>query len=787
MYFLSFALGVLGVQQLAMLPDTAVAGTVAGLLMVAAFVPVGVRRFRTLIRACAALAAGSAWAILCGNAHLQARLPVALEGQDITLVGVVASLPQTVERGVRFEFDVEHGPVGVPGRLSLAWYQGRYREHEVEEWYPSVDLHAGSRWQLVVRLKRPHGHRNPHGQDFEAWLFERGLGATGHVRATVEHRAKLIQLDASVLQPGALLARARERIRARFDRALPDAPHLGLLKALAIGDQAALGAAQWEIFSRTGTTHLVSISGLHVTMIAALFGGLCAALWRRVPALALRWPAQQAGRCSGVLGAALYCGLAGFGVPAQRTLIMLASVMLARVCGHRAGAVDSLCLALFVVLLWDPMAVVSAGFWLSFGAVAVLFFVSEGRLGTHSAWRDWLRAQWAVTLAGVPVLLALFQQLSLVSPLANLLAIPLVSLLLTPVVLLAAVLPLDALVWSAHAIAAVFIGLMSQLSALSWASWQLPAPGTPQVLLALCACLLGLAPAGWPGRWLAPALFLPLLCFEPARPAQGGFELTVLDVGQGLSVHVRTAQHDLLYDTGPRFSADTDAGQRLVRPYLRAVGASTLDALVVTHADSDHSGGAHSVLTGVSVKRLLVSLPPTHELRLARPDAQDCLAGTEWHWEGVRFRLLHPSPEALGRGNNGSCVLRIDSPYGSALLTGDIEASAEHQLIVSGQALGADVLVVPHHGSRSSSTPEFLAAVLPDIAVFASGYRNRFHHPHPQIAQRYAALGARMLRTDLHGAVRIAFTPEGRRTQGEREQGLRYWHNRVDPPSEPNP
>jgi len=468
-----------------------------------------IRRFAApalLIVAAASL--GFAWAAALAQLRLADELPAALEGRDMELTGVVAGLPQALERGVRFEFDVEQAVAGVPPRISLAWYRGR--DDADDEASPVVPVRAGERWRFTVRLKRAHGNLNPHGFDYEAWLFERGIRATGYVRP-----ASAARIEAQVWRPGYAVEMLRETIRDRFRAVLPDAPYAGILIALAVGDQHAIDPGLWQTFARTGITHLMSISGLHVTMLAGLAYALVNWLWRRSANLPLRLPAQHAAAMGGFLAAFLYCLLAGFAVPAQRTLYMLAVVVAARLSAREISGSRVLSLALLLVLLLDPWAVLAAGFWLSFGAVALLFHIGSGRLGPVHWLLEWGRAQWAVTLGMLPALLALFQQFSLVSPLANALAIPLVSLVVTPLALLGSLPLLDPLLFLAHAVTAWMMIFIDWLAALPLAIWQQAAPPVWAVLLALAGGLWLLLPRGFPSRWLGVLAFLPLLTVLP--------------------------------------------------------------------------------------------------------------------------------------------------------------------------------------------------------------------------------------------------------------------------------
>ncbi|MDO8788770.1 MAG: DNA internalization-related competence protein ComEC/Rec2 [Sulfuritalea sp.] len=789
LFVLAFACGVWLLQQQAELPAAPwlvglTSGALLGLALqsglqelckaVSPGTALVVRRFvvvATLVAAGAAL--GFVWAASFAHLRLADELPAAMEGTDIELSGVVAGLPQALERGVRFEFDVEQAVPGVPPHISLAWY--RTPDTADDDVSPLIPVRAGERWRFMVRLKHPHGNFNPHGFDYEAWLFERNIRATGYVRPRSAER-----IDARVWRPAYMVEMLRENIRDRFRAALPDAPYAGILVALAVGDQQAIDAELWQTFSRTGITHLMSISGLHITMFAGLAYALINWLWRRSARLPLRLPAQHAAAAGGFLAAFCYCLLAGFAVPAQRTLYMLGVVAGARLTGREMAASRVLLLALLLVLLLDPWAVLAAGFWLSFGAVALLFHIGSGRLGPAHWMVEWGRAQWAVTLGMLPALLALFQQFSVVSPLANAVAIPVVSFVITPLVLIGALPLLDPLLSLAHLITTWLMAFIDWLAALPLAMWQQAAPPAWSVLLALAGGVWLLLPRGFPARWLGLLAFLPLLTVVPPRPGQGAAEVTVLDVGQGLAIHVQTATHDLLFDAGPAFSADADSGNRIIAPYLRALGVRRLDVLVISHADKDHEGGAASVLAALPVKIVRASLPFEHALSAQPVPQEPCHDGDGWSWDGVRFDMLHPGSESLSsKANDVSCVLRVTAGGKSMLLTSDIEAVSENALLRKHPAdLAAEVMTVPHHGSRTSSTPEFIAAVAARDVIFPVGYRNHYGHPKEDVVARYVQSGTSLHRTDFGGAVWIGLGSAGVTFRHEREERRRYWHAR---------
>lgn len=778
---IAFAAGVWLLQQQPVLPSL----DGAGVLVAAALLAVLLRgggRLRTLLRCCVwgmvAFAGGFLWAAWCAQLRMADALPAAWEGRDIVVGGVVASLPQVYDRSVRFEFDVERvdtAGAAVPRRIVLSWWGAGGRDGA-----PAVlpEVHAGERWRFTVRLKRPHGLSNPHGFDYEAWLLERGIRATGHVRPKGERRLVEPQAKGFAYR----VERARERLRGRIQAALGDAPAAGVIVALVMGDQRAIPPEQWRVFTRTGVNHLMSISGLHVTMLSGLAFALVNFLWRRSERLTLALPAVKAAALAGLLAAVAYALLAGFAVPAQRTVFMLAVVAVALWTGRAAAAGEVLALALLVVLAIDPWAVLAAGFWLSFGAVAIIMMVSANRLRPAHWLENWMRVQWAVTLALVPLLLAMFQQLSLISPLANALAIPLVSLVVVPLALAGSVLSSEAVLQFAQWLMALCVDGLEWLGGLPAAAWEQHAPPAWTVIVALAGAVWLLMPRGFPARWLGGIAFLPLFLVLPAPPPEGGLRLTVLDVGQGLSVVAQTSRHALLFDTGPAFGPGADSGSRVIVPFLRASGIRRLDAMVISHDDIDHTGGALSVLQALPVHALLTSLPDLDPLLLLGPEERRCMAGQRWEWDGVHFEMLYPDAAARGmtglKDNERSCVLKISTQGGSALIPADIERRGEQTLLAAAPGqLKADVLVAPHQGSRTSSSPAFVRAVAPRLVVFPVGYRNAFRHPHPEVVARYAELGSVLLRTDDDGAIGVELQP-GRPplVSRHRDHHLRYWH-----------
>ncbi|NMG17492.1 DNA internalization-related competence protein ComEC/Rec2 [Aromatoleum bremense] len=781
---IAFALGVWLCQGLPELPGTA---WLLALLVASGAVAAALWRAdaRTQLAGMCllALAAGFVWSAARAQWRLTDELPMTWEGRDVVVTGIIDELPRTVGRGVRFVLRVESASAPVPQRMLLSWYRPRAHagagadaDEDAGDEGQVPSLRPGERWKLTLRLKRPHGLANPGGFDYEAWLLERGLRATGHVRAKGEN----ILLDPLVADPMILVHRLRDSVRARFLATLPAAEYAGVLVALAVGDQNAITQAQWTVFRKTAVAHLVSISGLHVSMIALVVGGVAGWGWRRIPPLTLRFPARKAAALAGLAAATAYSLLAGLGIPTQRSLLMLSVVAVALLLGRESAGSRVIALALFSVLVVDPWAVLSAGFWLSFGAVAAIMYVVGGRTGGVQGWRVAVTTQLAITLATVPALLVLFNAFSLLSPFANAFAIPLVSFLITPLVLAAIVLPFPPLLELAHWLTGLMMVALEWLADMPFAMWQQAAPPPLLALAGIAGVLWLLLPRGTPARHAGVLAMLPMLAWSPPRPAPGEFRLTVLDVGNGMAAHLQTARHDLMYDTGPAYGPDVDAGERVLLPYLGAVGVRRLDRLVISHDDLDHTGGAASLAEGVEIVDIRADLPPGHRLRAGRIAPVSCVAGERWRWDGVDFEVLHPAAgENPRRDNDKSCVLRIAAPGGSVLLAGDIETAAERSLLArSARALASDVVLVPHHGSRSSSSAAFIAAVEAQTAIFTVGYLNPFRHPHPAVWARWSASGARNWRTDSQGAIRVDVRDGGVSVEAQRLIAPRYWHGR---------
>jgi len=745
--------------------------------------------------AAAALAVFALTGLRAAQQQGQALDP-ALEGQDIAVTGVVAAMPQPIEAGLRLRLAVESATragvaVRLPALVDLGWYHGQHAEEPDTSHLARapLPLRAGERWRMVVRLKAPHGARNPHGFDYELWLWEQGVQATGYVRAG-PHDAPPQRIETTWRYP---VERTRQAVRdAIIARLAPDATDAGAVRragvvaALVTGDQRAIDRADWDVFRATGVAHLMSISGLHITLFAWLAAAVVQQLWRRSQRLCLAVPAPSAALACGVLLAALYALFSGWGVPAQRTVVMLAAVALLRLAGRRWPWPQVWLLACAVVVLPDPWALLQPGFWLSFVAVGVLFATESGadgaqRTGAKGRFVAMLREQWVVTLALAPLGLLLFGQVSVVGLLANLVAIPWITLVVTPLAF-AGVLwaPLwQAAGWGVQALA----WLLQGLAALPWAVLWVPAAPLWAGVAAVAGGVLLVLRLPWQVRTLGLPLLLPVLLWQAPRPAAGQFELLAVDVGQGNAVLVRTATRTLLYDTGPRYSRVSDAGARVLVPLLRALG-EPVDVLMLSHRDSDHTGGAaavHALYPDALLTGSIEGDPALQALGAALP----CLAGQRWQWDGVAFEVLHPLPtdpdEAArpARSNALSCVLRIVAADGTAaLLPGDIEAAQEQALVARATPLTADVLLLPHHGSKTSSSAAFLDAVQPRTALVQAAYRSRFGHPAREVLERLDGRGIAVVESARCGAARWS-SAQPWQVRCERDEQPRYWAHQM--------
>lgn len=763
----AFLIGILLLQVFSDLPARSwvLIGPVAAL--VAVYVPV--------LRLPVWGLAGLLWALWWASPTT--TLPLALEGVDLWLEGWIVSIPDREGRSVHFEFAVNQArrddqmETALAGkRVRLSWWDdARGDDGAGEVVQPS--LQVGDRWGFTVRLKQPRGLANPGGFDYERWLYAKGIAATGGIRSQPPPRL-LAQAE------GYPLERYRQYTMDRFKRLLPGDPAAGILIALAVGEENGISAWQWEVFNRTGTSHLMSVSGSHLGLVAGLVFALVWGLWARAPFLTLYWPASRAAALMAFVVTGGYALLSGLSVPAQRAFLMIAVAMLALIVQRPAASSRILALALLAVLVFDPNAPLMAGFWLSFGAVAVILYLAGGRWRRDHWLGQSISLQFGVTLGLVAPMLIFFQQVPLLSPLANLIAIPWVGCTVLPLSLLAALVgalseTLQSFLLSLAALTMEGLWhVLVWLEALPGVLWQGPAPPLWALAFALPGTALLLAPRGLPGRWLALPLWLPLLWPPVTVPAIGGYWFTLLDVGQGLAAVVRTRNHVLVYDTGPQLGANLDAGRAILVPFLRQQGVRRVNMLLISHADQQHTSGVRSLREQLRIERILTSSPEQTPV----DGAEVCRAEQRWEWDGVVFRLLHPLETGFD-GDNASCVLQVESTAGRVLLPGDIEAPAEQALALTyGNRLAAEVLVAPHHGHRQIANTGFLKAVQPHYVLFSTGYRNRFGYPRPETTAGYQAIGATVLNTAEEGALTFRMEPQ-RKLEPERYRRAdrSYW------------
>jgi competence protein ComEC len=817
---LSFVAGSCAVHFLAQLP----AGVPRLFLLLAGVLLAGVawkarhRHPRTAVLSCLLAAALLGFWQTAERAafRLAQHLAASDEGQVSRVVVRVTELVQLAPDQRRFRaYVVSSRPKGVPGQIQVTWsapgWSGPYRSAaKAPATFP--DIKPGQLWRMALTLKTPSGLRNPDAFDYEAFQFAKGIRAMGTVRGT----PRLLSDDPWVSLP-VLAERVRDYVRSRMLPYVHDMRYGGVLLALAIGDQDSIADGDWRVFNKVALTHAISISGSHITMIAALGGWLTLFAWRRARwgglMLAERCPAQVAAAMVALVVAWLYCLLAGWGVPAQRTFVMLAVVALAY--GLRLPVSPSrvLALAAFVVVLLDPWSVFSTGFWLSFGAVYVLMACS-GAAGQRTVlpapgrWARWRRTlwtatrlQWVITLALGPPLAYIFHEISLVSPLANAYAIPLLGFVVTPAALVLAavsVLPgpgwvCGVVAWLGHAVMQLMMWPTQWLANWSLATIAVPVSPVWVVVLAGVGVVLATQLHGLALRHVCWALALPLMLWRASAPAPGGWRMMALDIGQGSAIVIQTHRQAFLFDTGLRSGLDSDMGQRVIVPFLKSRGITRLDALVLSHADIDHAGGALSVLQAIPVGRVYASFDvPAYLSRQGRLLAQDlpvptvnfqpCRYGLGWQADGVGFGFVWPADTATSRKTSGernarACVLRVQGLHHSALLPSDI-GHAQERALVSRGVPASSVVLVAHHGSRHSSHPLWVAALQARHVIAQAGYANRYGHPDPTVEQRWQQAGARFWRTDRQGAIQVDSTAETLTLQAQRHVNRRYWQSR---------
>jgi competence protein ComEC len=696
------------------------------------------------------------WAVVRAEWVLEDRWPEALAGADVLVRGTVCAFPRSDRDAVRFTLVADADPLlsALPRRLYLSWYD------------TAPEIAPGQRWQVVVRLKPPRGLQNPGAFDFERWLYVRRVGATGYVRRSSLNRA--LPGGAVVCPVGALRATLADRISSilRGQRAAAFVP------GIVVGATHGLQPADWELLRRTGTTHLMAISGLNIAMVAVpflLLGRIAGRLW---PALNVRFPAGP-GLAPALLAAASYSALAGFEVSTVRALVMLLVAAAFAMRGRGMAPLNLLGAAAVAILVVDPFAVLAAGFWLSFAGVGWLLLAAAGLRRcapiAHEPEARWStvagqvvtfgRVQLMLGVGLAPLTVAWFAQVSVIAPLTNLVAVPLFTFIIMPLALAGTVLlPFAAGAMLLHLAADVLGWLLTTLEqVVSWpiTTWQAPPVGIIGLGLAAFAVLMLCWPRPVPLRWVGGLALLPLVTGTHEARAPAGMRVVVMDVGQGLAVLVQTAQHTLLYDAGPAFGT-RDAGSSIVLPVLRELGVRDLDVFVVSHADADHAGGAAAVLQEFPDTLLVATAPGG----LSARSYARCIAGLGWSWDGFQFRIVAPKAREHARlsDNDSSCVLLIRGPATGILLPGDIGEQRERELVHRGVIPAVDLVVAPHHGSRTSSGLRLVSATRPRLVVMSAGYRNRWNFPAAEVSERWRRAGACILAIANTGALIIEFS-----------------------------
>ncbi|MBU3559432.1 DNA internalization-related competence protein ComEC/Rec2 [Polynucleobacter sp. Nonnen-W13] len=775
------------------------------------------RHASSLLLAVCCCALGFAWSAYYAQDRLSNILALEHEGKDLVLEGRVNALPQSASSGAKFSFEVDQAFLGrkriesFPPQVYLSWQPAWRNPQDVPEVIP------GQRWEFKVKIKRPYGSLNPHTFDFERWSFHQDFGASGSVRSG----QLILEKDIAFTEFALAMEYQRWKLRQKIQRLLSkDARYGGVIAALVMGDQNAIDQEDWRVFNATGIGHLISISGLHVTMLAGFGAMLATFIWRR-NTLPLSVPVGKVAAAVGFLTAFVYAWLAGFQIPAQRTMYMVGVVAFALWSGRNPRSFDIWWWALFFVLVIDPMATYTPGFWLSFGAVAAILYAmqdSAGLLGLPTgrelevhwrnrviqALREACRVQAVVTIALLPLTLYWFYQVSIVSPLANAIAIPVVSYIVTPLAIAGALLPDfigKYLLIPAHATMDYLAIMLAWMASWKWSIAWSSQPAWWAIALSTIGILIAIRPGSIQESWMSRIAGL-VLCVTlfiqlstSAHLEKGEFRATVLDISQGTAVLIETKTKRLLYDTGPIQGKD-NAGQRIILPYLRGRGINHIDRMVISHSDSDHIGGAATLLKEIRFDFMMGSLPSTNplleNLKERKIPAIPCRFGQQWSWDGVDFHIWHPHEHTNfedhhpRKPNEVSCVLEVRNQTASFWLTGDVEKQGEAEITerLTQKALNHLrnknlIFMAPHHGSKTSSSQELLTALSPDEAFAQNGYRNRYGHPHSSVTARYQSMNIPFYQTPNTGAQVWSFYNANKLNKAplfQRGYSQRLWH-----------
>ncbi len=726
------------------------------------------KKFRIMFIGVLVFVAGFFWSTVYARWITHWNLARENEGKPMVVTGYVSSLPRPWDGGVSFEFDTEtmenrH----LNTKIKLSCY-----DREMQD-----KVFIGDKWKLTVKLRRPHGTLNPGGFDGEKHMLVRHIRATGYV---IVGATNVLLASSWCSYP---IGRLRAYLINRITKILPQNNLAAPIVAMVLGFEDTIDQETWRILRETGTSYLVAISGLHIGLVASLVLVLIQFLWRCSSILPLIIPAREAGVLGGLGLSLVYAAISGLSIPTKRALVIVVIFSIRTFLRQRNSSWEAWLWSLFIVLLLNPMAPLTIGFWLSFVAVAAIIYVTSNRQGVRAGWiANFGHMQFTVTLVLLPFTLLFFQQFSLVTMVANAIAMPAVCFAVIPLALFGTLL----LLFSEN-LGALLLLLASKIFSLAWhwlsflannfnCSWYHPIYNRYVLIATILGIILLLAPRGFPARYLGLFGLVPLFFYIPPIPSNDGeVWFTLLDVGQGLAAVVQTRNHLLLYDTGLKLPSG-DSGSRVIIPYLRQMGIGKIDTMVVSHGDSDHSGGVSSILQAMPVTRIVTSDPGAI---LPHP-SQHCMAGQKWRWDGVDFTMLAPQEGYELEGNNASCVLKITTGDNSILLTGDIERRTEKNLVkTQGDKLGSTILIAPHHGSATSSTKDFIESVVPKYVLFPVGYRNRFRFPAKKIMARYLATGADTLNVSEAGAITFKFDTKSAILYPEkyRSKAKRFWHD----------
>lgn len=727
--------------------------------------------------------AGFLWATFVAHSLLSNKIAQELEGKDIVVTGVVSSIPEKFARRTRFELTLnsvsyKNKKYSAPKKIKLTWY-GK-----------APKIIPDDRWQLVVRLKKPFSYQNPGGFDYEAWMFQKEIDAKGYVRnSNLNKRQQSAQSLFSFTRARYLLKRKILDIN--------KSPYRAIILALLIGDKSELTDSQWRIFRKTGTSHLIAISGLHIGLIAGMVFFISRWLWGFYRNGVEIIPSPKIAAILAIISAVMYSAMAGFSLPTQRALIMLSVIMISILFDVRAQSWNTLAIALFLVLVISPFAVMNPGFWLSYFAVGIIMYFSKtSRKKTNkltTTLYNWSLIQLVIGIGLIPFVLLFFSESSIISPIANFIVVPVFSFIIVPVVFIAGCL---LFIWPfmSEILFTIIVFILDKvwifleyLSAIGYSTFQINYLTIPAFLFSCLGIILLFLPKKFPGKSLAPIFFLPLVFPEFEAPEFGTAKISLLDVGQGLSVVIQTQHHSLVYDTGPKYSKSFNTGKTVVIPFLKSQGISEIDKIIISHGDNDHIGGIKSIVDSMAVKSILSSVPnkvkSKIKLKSKLISSKYCNSNKHWSWDGIYFKIIHPHPLSELKKNNASCVLRISTGdtnhEKSILLTGDIEAKAEQEILNNHELnISATILIAPHHGSKTSSTWSFINKIKPDYVLYATGYRNRYHFPADTVSKRYQKLDVLEYSTSNYGTITFRLNAvKIKKPELYRVYHRRFWHN----------